>query len=108
MSEAIASVQSRQVAWWPVHEFLEAARAQANCGPLPLAGTPAWCALADDDLTKLLALADAGQHAVLQWDIAQTAAAEASKTVAAAEDWPAVARCIRAGRGSAYIPRRTA
>ena len=36
----------------------------------------------------------------------QEAAAEASKVIAAAEDWPAVARCIRRGRGPAYIPRR--
>ncbi|BBZ22138.1 DUF2742 domain-containing protein [Mycolicibacter hiberniae] len=99
-------VESWQVSWWPVHRFLAAVVDQANVGPLPLAGTPSWQALADDDPTKLLALADAGQHAVLQWDIAQTAAADASKAIAAAEDWPAVARCIRRGRGAAYISRR--
>lgn len=97
---------SRQVSWPEVNRFLTEVVKAANCGPLPLAGTAAWCSLADDDMTKLLALADAGQHAVLQWDIAQNAAADASKAIAAAEDWPAVARCIRAGRGSAYVPRR--
>lgn len=100
------SPASRQVSWWPVHEFFAAVLAQANCGAVPLAGTPAWMALADDDPKKLLALADAGQHAVLQWDIAQAAVAESAKDIATAEDWPAVARSIRAGRGSAYIPRR--
>lgn len=99
---------SRQVSWAEVNRFLAEVIKAANCGPLPLAGTPAWCALADDDTTKLLALADAGQHAVLQWDITQEAAAEAAEAIAAGKDWPHVTRCIRAGRGSAYIPRRTA
>lgn len=99
---------SRQVSWPEVNRFISEVVKAANCGPLPLAGTAAWCCLADDDMTKLLALADAGQHAVLQWEIAQEAHADASKTIAASADWPAVARCIRAGRGSAYIPRRTA
>ncbi|UVO14249.1 DUF2742 domain-containing protein [Mycobacterium sp. SVM_VP21] len=97
---------SRQVSWWPVHTFLEAALAQANCGTLPLAGTPSWQALADDDPAKLLALADAGVHSVLRWEAAQEAQAEASKSIAAAEDWPSFARQIRAGRGGAYVPRR--
>lgn len=97
---------SRQVSWWPCHEFLDEVLAQANTGPLPLAGTPGWQALADDDPNKLLSLAVAGEHHVLRCEIAQETAADASKTIAAAEDWPVVARCIRAGRGSAYIPRR--
>lgn len=99
---------SRQVSWSEANRFITEIIKAANYGPLPLAGTPAWCALADHDPAKLLALADAGQHAVLQWDIAQTAAADAAKTIAAAEDWPAVARSIRRGRGKAYIQRRTA
>lgn len=98
-------MHSRQVSWPEVNRFITEIIKAANAGPLPLAGTPAWCALPDGDPAKLLALADAGQHAVLQWDITQTAAADASKTIAAAEDWPAVARSIRAGRGPAYIPR---
>lgn len=97
---------SRQVSWWPCHEFITELVAAANIGPLPLAGTPAWLALADTDPKKLLALAEAGSHSVLRWEASQEAAAEASKAIAAAEDWPAVARCIRAGRGAAYIPRR--
>lgn len=99
-------MSSRQVSWWPCHEFIAAVVAQANVGPIPLAGTPAWLTLADDDPRKLLALAQAGEHHVLRLDLAQEAAAEASKTIAAAEDWPSVARCIRRGRGPAYIPRR--
>ncbi|UVO11914.1 DUF2742 domain-containing protein [Mycobacterium sp. SVM_VP21] len=99
---------SRMVSWWTCHQFLAAVFAQGNVGPLPLAGTPAWCALADTDPVKLLALAVAGEHAVLQWDIAQEFRADAAKAIAAEQCWPALARRIRAGRGNAYVPRRTA
>lgn len=100
------SPQSQQVSWWPVHEFLEAAVNQANCGPLPTAGTPAWQALADGDPRKLLALAVSGEHWALRTEIAQERRAEASREVAEAADWSALAQRIRNGRGSAYIPRR--
>lgn len=99
---------SQQRDWWPVHQFLEAVVAQANHGPIPAAGTAAWCALADGDPRKLLSVAIDGSHHVLRVETAQEAAAEASKAIAAAEDWPAVARRIHRGRGPAYIPRRSA
>lgn len=86
---------SQQVSWALVHEFLEAALAQANTGSLPWAGTPAWCALPDGDPRKLLALAAAGEHHVLRVEVAQSAQAEASRAVAAAADWPKVAREIQ-------------
>lgn len=98
---------SQEVSWWSTHLFIEALLAQANCGPLPMAGTPAWCALADDDPRKLLALAAAGEHHVLRVETAQEARAQASKAVASAVDWPRVARRMR-HRSEAYIPRRTA
>lgn len=97
---------NRQIAWWPCHEFLSEYLAKANLGDLPAAGTPSWCALADGDPRKLVALAVDGEHHVLRCEVAQEARAQASKAVAAAEDWPAVARQIRAGRGPAFIPRR--
>lgn len=81
------------VAWWPVHQFIAAAVAQAD--NLPAAGTPAWCALADDDHCKLLALAVAGEHHVLRVEIAQEQQAQASKAVASAADWVAIARELR-------------
>ncbi|KKB98575.1 hypothetical protein WR43_13865 [Mycolicibacter arupensis] len=96
---------SRQVSWWPVHEFLEAAVTQANCGQLPIAGTPSWQALADTDLAKLMALAVAGEHHVLRIETDQEHRADAAKVIARAEDWPAVSRQIRAGRGGPYVPR---
>ncbi|WP_082960621.1 MULTISPECIES: DUF2742 domain-containing protein [unclassified Mycobacterium] len=86
---------SRQAAWWPCHEFLEAVLAQANVGPLPHAGTPAWCALGAEDPRKLLALAVAGEHHVLRVETAQTACADASRAISATADWAAVSREIR-------------
>ncbi|WP_293311318.1 DUF2742 domain-containing protein [Mycolicibacterium sp.] len=98
----MSAVDSRAVAWWPVHEFITAAVAQAD--NLPSAGTPAWCALADSDPRKLLAVAAAGEHHVLRIETAQQQRAEASKAIAAATDWAEVSR--RCNRGTAYIPRR--
>lgn len=90
-----SSRASEQVSWWDVHEFLEAIVAQANVGPLPRAGSPAWCELADGDPRKLLAVAIDGEHHVLRVEVAQAARAEASRAVSASADWPAVAREIQ-------------
>jgi hypothetical protein len=84
------ATESRQVAWWPVHEFVAALVSQAN--NLPIAGTPAWQALADGDPRKLLAVAVAGEHHVLRMEAAQEAMADASREIAGAEDWATVAR----------------
>lgn len=101
---------SQAVSWYPVHEFLQAVLAQANCGPLPWPGTPSWCELSDGDPRKLLALAEFGQHHALRLELNQEARAEASHAVAASADWPSIAREVRrhadAVRTGAYIPRR--
>lgn len=89
------STGSQQVSWWPVHEFLEAVLTKANVGPLPWAGAPSWCELADGDPRKLLALAVAGEHHVLRVEVAQTAHAQASRAIASTTDWPQVAQEIR-------------
>lgn len=108
---ADASTASRSVAWWPVHSFVSALVAQANTSP-PVAGTPAWRALADDDPAKLLALAVAGEHHVLRTEIAQEHRAEASKAVAASTDWRQVGRELHqldaARRSGTRIERRRA
>ena len=85
-------------------QFLQAALAQANCGPLPWAGTPACASFADGDPRKLLALAVAGEHHVLRIETAQTARAEASRAVSAAVDWPKVARELQ-GLNDFYAAR---
>lgn len=101
---------SQQRSWWDVHQFLSAAVQQANCGPIPAAGTPAWCALSDRDPRKLLAVALDGEHHVLRVETAQNTMAGASKAVAEAADWPAVARThlrhANAVRNGSHIPRR--
>ena len=86
-------IESRQVAWWPCHEFITALVAQAN--NLPVAGTPAWCALLDRDPRKLLALGVAGEHHVLRMETAQQALAKVSGDIAAAADWANIAREIQ-------------
>ena len=100
---------SQQVDWWAVHQFVESVVAQANCGPLPMAGTLAWQELAAGDPRKLLACAAAGEHHVLRLETAQEQLADASKSVAAAEDWAKVAARVRrradATRNGQYIPR---
>jgi hypothetical protein len=57
--------------------------------------SPAWCALADGDPRKLLALAEFGEHHALRVETAQQAMAGASRAVADAADWPEVARDIQ-------------
>ena len=41
------AVASRQVSWWDTHTFIS--ELTADHLNLPLAGTPAWCALSDDE-----------------------------------------------------------
>lgn len=86
------ALHSRSVSWWPVHEFVE--RMTATVPGWPMAGSPAWCALADDDPRKLAAVLDAGQHHALRVETAQEERAAASQSVAAGADWPAIAQEI--------------
>ncbi|MBS4730060.1 DUF2742 domain-containing protein [Mycobacterium sp. SM1] len=88
------SLQSRQVSWWPVHVYVDRLLTRAGYGELPWPGTPAWCALSDNDPRKLLALAEFGQHHALRVETAQQDMAEASKAVAASADWRAIANEI--------------
>lgn len=93
-----------QVTWTTVLAFVE--RRGIDPTTVLTAGTPAWQALDDHQPDKLAAVLAAGVHHALRLDLRQETVADASKAVAAAEDWPAIARSIRAGRGPAYIPRR--
>jgi hypothetical protein len=87
------AISSRQVSWWSVHEhvqpYLDAA------GSWPMAGTPAWCLLDDDDPRKWAALLDGAQHWALRVDTCQAAMAEASRDISTAADWKAIAGEIR-------------
>jgi len=88
----MTGIESERVDWWSCHTFIEAAVRQANVGPVPLAGTPFWCELADGDPRKVLALAVAGEHHILRMETAQRAMAEMSRDLAAAADWTGIAR----------------
>lgn len=90
----MTAVDSRSVSWWPTHEFVAQLLAQANTAP-PMAGTPAWCALADDDPLKLLSLAQAGEHHCLRMEVAQGQRAEASRAIAASAPWGQIGREIQ-------------
>ena len=92
-SNRFDGVGARSVSWWSVHEFVQ--RYLDTAGHYPPAGTPAWCELADGDRRKWAALLDAAQHHVLRVETAQQALADASKAVAADEDWAAIAGEIR-------------
>lgn len=87
------STSSRQVSWWPVCEFVQPYLDAA--APLPMAGTPAWCALDDDDPRKLAAALDASRHHALRMETAQQAMADASRDVSGSADWSRVAREIQ-------------
>lgn len=89
--------QSRMVAWWPVLLFVaERLGVEPTTVPdiarkLPLLGTPAWCELPGGDPAKLAAVLDGGCRWALRLELGQEALAEASRAVAAAADWRAVA-----------------
>jgi hypothetical protein len=91
----VSGIESRQVDWWSCHTFIDVMVRQANAGPLPMAGSPSWCELADGDPRKLLALAAAGEHHVLRVETAQHALAETSRDIATAADWPNIAREVQ-------------
>lgn len=84
---------SREVSWWPVHEFV--ARLLEQACTLPTAGTPAWCALSGGDPRKLLAVAVAGEHHVLRIETAQAALTDASHAISTAADWANIGRETR-------------
>ena len=76
---------SRSVSWWDVHTYIAAALAKV--GSWPMVGTPAWCALADDNPAKIASIFDAAQHWALRVETAQIAQCEASAAISCAEDW---------------------
>jgi hypothetical protein len=94
---------SRQVDWWSVHTHVQPLLVRV--GSWPMAGTPTWVSLDDGDPAKLAALYDAAQHHALRVDAAQVALADASRAIASAADWAAIAREAQR-RSGIYIPRR--
>jgi hypothetical protein len=103
-----SALASRTVDWWSVHTYVEPLLSRVR--HWPMIGTATWCALDDDDPAKLAAIYDAAQHYALRVDTAQAALADASRDVAAAADWSAIAAQHRnradAAASGAYIARR--
>ncbi len=86
------NLASPQVSWWSLHEHI--APLLNRVGDWPTVGTPQWCELDDGDPRKLAAIFDAAQHHALRLELNQEAHAQASRDIAAAVDWPALAREI--------------
>lgn len=78
------------MSWLAVHRFV--LPMLTKVGSWPMLGTAAWRALATDDPARWASLLDGGQHWALRLELNQEALAQASKDVASAADWPAVAR----------------
>ena len=101
---------SRSVSCLAVYRFV--LPALTKVGSWPMLGTAAWRALAADDPARWASLLDGGQHWALHLELNQEALAEASKDVAAAADWPAVALEVRqladARKSGVRIERRPA
>jgi len=97
---------SRQVNWYETFTFASKIAAQQGLSldhhVLPLAGSPQWCGMADDDARKLLALVLGGVREALAHDTRQAAMADASREISGAAPWSEIAR----GRGAAYISRK--
>ncbi|KSU59648.1 MULTISPECIES: DUF2742 domain-containing protein [unclassified Gordonia (in: high G+C Gram-positive bacteria)] len=91
---------SGHVDWDAVRAYVHRVLADVTHTGLPVAGTPEWCQLHDDDPAKLAALVIAGSRWVLEEEIAEInwqrdALKRASIAVAQARDWAQVARRIR-------------
>lgn len=74
-----------------------------------MVGSLPWIRLSADDPIKVAAIFDAAQHWALRIENNQTAMADASKEISAAEDWPGIASALHRRRSSGvYIPREVA
>jgi hypothetical protein len=103
-------MNSQQVSWWCVHEYVDPYLKSA--GTWPLAGSPEWCALPDDDPRKLAALFHAARDWCFRMELNAEAliGAQASQAISAAADWSAIAVEYqqRNPKPDSYIPRKKA
>lgn len=102
---------SQQVSWYETFTYATQIAQQHHISidsHLPIPGTPQWCGMPDDDARKMLALILGGVREALNHDTRQEQTADASRQISCTADWSATARRIHRGRGSAYIPRRSA
>lgn len=95
---------SQQVSWLPVYEFVQSLIVHPEA--LPIIGTPDW--LGASDAVKALACIAAAPHYALALDTRQQQLVDASKAIAAGENWAAVARSIQRRESGLYVPRKAA
>lgn len=93
---------SQQVCWSDVHAFV-LPKLQL-VGDWPMAGSPAWCDLDDQDRVKWASVLDAGQHWALRLEHLQQVECESSHDISAAEDWRQVAQLVKR-RGEFFAAR---
>ena len=97
---------SKSVDWWSVHEFVVPLLNEV--GSWPLAGSPLWVALDDNDPMKTAALYDAARHHALRVDTRQEVLAQTSREVHGGDDWRRVGGQILQRSPRIYIPRKKA
>lgn len=89
----------RQVDWYPVFRYASQIAIQQGLvldhRALPVAGTPSWCGLPDDDARKLLALLLGGVREALSNDAHQEALQQAGTDVHGGDDWSWLASTVR-------------
>lgn len=103
-AEGLADMlNSSQVDWWVVHQFVVGWLDRV--GTWPMAGTPLWADLPTHDPRKWASLLDAARHWSLRVDACQEARAEASHDIAGAADWKAIAHEV-ARPPASRIPRQ--
>jgi Protein of unknown function (DUF2742) len=86
---------SQQVDWRSVYEYVQRILEGLGIQCFPLAGTPAWASLDDNDPVKLVAALNYAPHWALRIDAAQEAKRRASQAIAAAADWGRVGKYLR-------------
>jgi uncharacterized protein DUF2742 len=96
-SQAQLITASRQVAWGPVHEYINRQRRRLAARELsaPLLGTPAWLSLPDEHPAKLSAVLNLAEAAAYSISADQVAQAAASQSISSAADWTAIANAVR-------------
>jgi hypothetical protein len=82
---------STAVDWFVVHTFVLPLLDEV--GSWPVAGSPPWVALADDDPRKIAALYDAARHHALRMDTEPRD--QAARDISTAEDWRKLAAELR-------------
>lgn len=95
---------TQAVDFYEVHRLVTPILAQVETWPA--AGTLPWNQLRNTDPAKWAAVLDAARYGVLQMQLRQEALADASREIACAADWAALAQRIHNGRGAAYIERK--